>query len=60
MTFLELAKRTAAETGVDLTDDEAATILWEHTGFPDFFHGRTPADVERECADQIRAHLEAR
>jgi hypothetical protein len=49
-TFLQLIKRVAKDCGHDLSDDQAGYILWNHTGFPNFFDG----DPEECCTKQIQ------
>lgn len=59
MTYLELAKDEALQHGITLSDKDANFILWEHTGFPDFFsplkEGETHEDVvRREVSDFVK------
>ena len=49
LTFKILVKDVAGDYGRTVTDDEAAFILWNHTGFPGFFQG----DPLETCAKQI-------
>ena len=48
MTFLEIAK----EYFPDATNDDLEHILWEFTGFPNFFRG----DTETELRKQLQRH----
>ena len=43
MTGIELVQEVARKYGiVNLSDDMANDILWEHTGYPAFFLGSNP------------------
>ena len=52
-TFIDLVKRIAADCGHTISDDEGGYILWNHTGFPDFFDG----DPEECCTRQLRDYF---
>ncbi len=55
MTWRELVKDEASKCGVVLTDEDADFVLWEYTGYPDFWaipsDGATPEEC---CRRQIR------
>lgn len=53
LTYLDLARSVAAEYRLVLTDAAADAALWEHTGFPSFWHG----DPATECATRLREHF---
>lgn len=38
-TWEDLARSVAWDFGIDLTYEEARYVLWEHTGFPEFWTG---------------------
>ena len=40
MRYVDLVRASAKVVGIphEITDDDASYILWEHTGFPEFFH----------------------
>ena len=39
MTGIELVKEISCKYGYNITNTEADYIIWNHTGFPDFFIG---------------------
>ncbi len=49
-TWRDLARSVAWEFGIDLSFEDADYVLWEHTGFPSFFHG----DPIESCTAQLR------
>lgn len=50
VTWVQLARKVAAEFRVVLLDAQADHVLWEHTGFPSFWKG----DPEECCTRQLR------
>lgn len=46
----DLAKEVGLEFGKRLTDDQADSLLWNHTGFPSFWK----SDPIEECRTQLR------
>jgi len=57
LSCIEFAKLVAAQYGIEWTDEQADSILWEHTGFPVFWPERelTPA---RNLERQLRRYIE--
>lgn len=50
-TPLQTVVRDVASTiGVEVTDDEVSYILWEHTGYPQFWPTGRPVD---DCIEQV-------
>lgn len=56
MTWLHMARRIASEFGLALNDRDADYLLWEETGFPEFFIG----DPVATCANQLRSAFRRR
>jgi hypothetical protein len=58
MTWLEAVKDEAAKLGKQLDDDSAGYLLWNHTGYPEFWNipadGATPEECMRK---QVREAL---
>lgn len=48
--FGQIVRDVASDFGRTVTDDEAAFILWEHTGYPFFWHS---GDVVADCVAQV-------
>ncbi len=51
MTGIEMAQDEAHQAGLELTDKQADTVLWEYTGFPSFWQGES---AEAHFRKQIR------
>ena len=56
MTWLEVCKDEAKKAGVELTDKQADTVLWEFTGFPSFFDGDPEECVRRQVREWANSH----
>ena len=55
MTWIELVRDEAKKLKRTVTDEQADYILWEHTGFPEFWQG----DPETCCREQVREFFES-
>lgn len=53
-TYSDIVRQVAAEFGASPDNDEVAWILWENTGFPEFWSG----DPAESCRDQVRSFYE--
>lgn len=54
MTGIELVNQVAAEHGVTgLSDDDAAHILWEYTGYPSAFVGEPEEYFRRQLHEHF-------
>src|SRR5688500_15002370 len=54
-TFLDIARTVGHQYGYALSDDEAAVLLWEHTGYPSFWEG----DPAKCCEAQLVSYFDA-
>jgi hypothetical protein len=60
MTWLEVAKDEAKKFGIELDDTQADHLLWEYTGFPDFWNIPADGATHEECArTQLRRHFQS-
>lgn len=50
-TWRDVARGVAWEFGFDLTDQDADYVLWEHTGFPEFWDGHPPEVCRRQLRE---------
>lgn len=59
MTALEIAREIAEKYGVTgLSDNNLNYILWEYTGFPDFWAYRQDGNTPEECLrTQLHRHF---
>lgn len=49
MTALEIAKEVAKDFGIELSDQEADYVIWEQTGFPEFWNIPKDGNSPEEC-----------
>jgi hypothetical protein len=61
----EIIREEAGKFGLTLEDDDVEYVLWEHTGFPEFWHipedGATPEEcLRKQVRDWAQRVLERR
>lgn len=49
MTALEIAGEIAEKHGFELSQDQLNFVIWEHTGFPEFWHIPRDGNTPEEC-----------
>jgi hypothetical protein len=49
MTALEAVKEEAAKLGIELNDSDAGYILWNETGYPEFWNIPADGNTPEEC-----------
>lgn len=54
MTYIEVAQQAAKSVNVTLSDADADYVLWEQTGFPDFFQPSPGQGHVDEIQRQVR------
>jgi hypothetical protein len=60
MTAHELIQTVAHEFGREASVDDSEYILWEHTGYPSFWHIPRDGNTPEECLrTQVRAFFAA-